>query len=152
MKILNILPKLRTISPILSGLLKFNHQNNNSNNNKSDNIDDNKNCCDKNNIIVSFEIFEELINVYELIPREDDYINMLKICILYNDLRFYYILNMYMDDIFIPKIELLEVVKNWFLYIENKNCTNNKYLIAESLVLPDGTVELTGKNVHIIRI
>lgn len=142
MRILNILPKLRTISPILSGLLRI-HDNNDSINDKDNNENNKGN--NENNIIISFKIFEELINTYELIPREDDYINMLKICILYNDRRFYYVLNMYMDDIFIPKIELLDVVKNWFLDNENNGSIIDRYLVAESLVLPDGTVELTGE-------
>jgi hypothetical protein len=39
----------------------------------------------------------------------------------------------------------LEVVKNWFLNNENNGSIIDRYLVAESLVLPDGTVELTGE-------
>ena len=92
----NIIPKLRTLLPLLIGF---------------SNIGDEKTC---------FHLFYELIDLYKLIPTEKEYFCMLKVTVLCNDNRFYTILNLLMEDVLVPSKCIWEIVTEWFVKCENK--------------------------------
>jgi pentatricopeptide repeat protein len=95
MKKIEIIPKIRTISPLLAGFSA---------------LGDRKVC---------FELFQDLVEVYELIPAEREYLSMLKVTVICRDVRFYTVLHQFMEDILVPSMCVWEVVKQWFLLCEN---------------------------------
>ena len=95
MKKIEIIPKIRTISPLLAGFSA---------------LGDHKVC---------FELFRDLVEVYELIPAEREYLSMLKVTVICKDVRFYTVLHQFMEDILVPSLSVWEVVKQWFLLCEN---------------------------------
>ena len=92
----NIIPKLRTISPLLTGF----------------SIIGNSDIC--------FKIFDELINLYDLIPGEREYSCMLKVTVICKDYRFYTVLHQFMEDVLVPTKTIWSVVTDWFLDCENE--------------------------------
>ena len=97
MQEINIIPKIRTISPLLNGFAA---------------LGDSETC---------FKLFEDLVEEYELLPAEREYLSMLKVTVICNDQRFYTVLNQFMEDILVPSKAVWEVVTHWFLKCENKN-------------------------------
>ena len=97
MQKMNIIPKIRTISPLLNGFSAL------------------------GNSETCFQLFEELVEEYELLPVEREYLSMLKVTVICNDQRFYTILNQFMEDILVPSKAVWEVVTHWFLKCENNN-------------------------------
>ena len=97
MQKMDIIPKIRTISPLLNGFAALG---------KSE---------------ICFKLFQELVEEYELLPAEREYLSMLKVTVICNDQRFYTVLNQFMEDILVPSKAAWEVVTHWFLECENKN-------------------------------
>ena len=69
MQELNLIPKLRTFSPLLAIYSTLKEE----------------------GINVCFELFDELLNRYSLTPTEKEYTSLLKVCIATNDKRFYWV-------------------------------------------------------------
>ena len=97
MQEINIIPKIRTISPLLNGFAA---------------LGDSETC---------FKLFKDLVEEYELLPAEREYLSMLKVTVICNDQRFYTVLNQFMEDILVPSKAVWEVVTHWFLKCENNN-------------------------------
>ena len=102
MQAIDIIPKIRTISPLLTGFSA---------------LGDHKVC---------FELFRDLVEVYELIPAEREYLSMLKVTVICKDIRFYTVLHQFMEDILVPSLSVWEVVKQWFLLFESKKDGSNE--------------------------
>ena len=97
MQKMEIIPKIRTISPLLNGFAAL------------------------GNSEICFKLFQELVEEYELLPAEREYLSMLKVTVICNDQRFYTVLNQFMEDILVPSNAVWEIVTQWFLECENKN-------------------------------
>jgi pentatricopeptide repeat protein len=100
MQKMEIIPKIRTISPLLNGFAAL------------------------GNSEICFKLFQELVEEYELLPAEREYISMLKVTVICNDQRFYTVLNQFMEDILVPSNAVWEIVTQWFLECENKNISH----------------------------
>ena len=97
MQEMDIIPKIRTISPILAGFSALGNEK------------------------ICFELFRDLVEEYELPPAEKEYLSMLKVTVICRDKRFYTVLHQYMEDILVPSSSAWEVLKQWFLECENDN-------------------------------
>ena len=93
----DIIPKLRTISPLLTGFSII------------------------GDIEICFKIFDELVNLYQLIPGEREYFSMLNVTVICKDDRFYTVLHQFMEDVLVPTKLIWDIVTQWFL-----NCENNR--------------------------
>eukprot|EP01041_Mallomonas_annulata_P011962 gene11962-25057_t len=91
----NITPKLRTFSPLFEVLSKFNI------------------------LEESFILYHTVTKVYNLIPNEKDYCNLLKLCINMKDYRFYELLDAMMEDILIPHQDTWDILQLWFTTVDN---------------------------------
>ena len=89
-----IIPKIRTISPLLHGF---------STQGKGE---------------ICFKLFHEILE-YNLIPSEKEYLSLLRVTVICKDKRFYTVLQQFMEDILVPSQAVWDVVTEWFLQCEN---------------------------------
>eukprot|EP01035_Chromulina_nebulosa_P028982 gene28982-38340_t len=118
-----VVPKLRTYSNMLKALVSL----------ECSNVSINptiKSIC--------FELFEDVTSKYNIDLTEKEYVYMLILATHTLDNRFYDLLYQFMDNVMIPSRSSWDIIKKWFIDIDEG------YLIKESTVNSDGIVECTG--------
>lgn len=83
---------------------------------------------------IGFELFNELVEKYQLPPSEREYINMLKLTCNTKDKRFFDILHSMMEDVLVPTFETWDIVKKWFENIDSNYIVNKSEITNLGIV------------------
>ena len=61
-----------------------------------------------------FYVYDDLINRFQLIPTEREYLSLLTLTIHHRDERFHDILSQMMEDVLVPTSLAWETIRQWF--------------------------------------